>query len=52
MTPVTILLIIICVVIGYILGGIPTGYFVAKLSGVDIRKTGSGNIGSSNRSFA
>jgi len=48
MTPVMILLTIVCVVIGYVLGGIPTGYFIAKLAGVDIRKTGSGNIGATN----
>ena len=48
MNSVTIFLTIFCIVLGYILGGIPTGYFVAKLRGVDIRKTGSGNIGATN----
>lgn len=48
MTPVTILLTIICIAIGYILGGIPTGYFVARLRGLNIREMGSGNIGATN----
>ena len=33
---------------GYFLGSIPTGYLVARARGVDIRKTGSGNIGATN----
>ncbi len=48
MTAVTIFLTLICIVLGYILGGIPTGYFIAKLRGVDIRSMGSGNIGATN----
>jgi acyl phosphate:glycerol-3-phosphate acyltransferase len=32
----------------YLLGSIPTGYLVAKAKGIDIRKTGSGNIGATN----
>lgn len=32
----------------YLLGSIPTGYLVAKARGIDIRKTGSGNIGATN----
>ena len=32
----------------YLLGSIPTGYMVAKARGIDIRKTGSGNIGATN----
>jgi len=36
------------VVIGYLLGSIPTGYLVAGFKGVDIRKQGSGNIGATN----
>ncbi len=32
----------------YLLGSIPTGFLVAKARGVDIRKTGSGNIGATN----
>lgn len=33
---------------GYLLGSIPTGYLVGKARGVDIRTTGSGNIGATN----
>jgi glycerol-3-phosphate acyltransferase PlsY len=32
----------------YLLGSIPTGYLVARAKGVDIRSTGSGNIGATN----
>lgn len=35
-------------VIGYLIGSIPTGYLVAKANGVDIQKVGSGNIGATN----
>lgn len=34
--------------LGYFLGAIPFGYLVAKRAGVDIFKTGSGNIGATN----
>jgi len=39
---------VLCIIIGYFLGTIPTGYLVAKLRGVDIQKVGSGNIGATN----
>ena len=39
---------IICLIIGYAFGLFQTGYFVGKLNHVDIRKTGSGNSGSTN----
>ena len=32
----------------YFLGAIPTGYLVGRVRGIDIRKTGSGNIGATN----
>jgi acyl phosphate:glycerol-3-phosphate acyltransferase len=32
----------------YLAGSIPTGYIVGSLVGVDLRKTGSGNIGATN----
>ena len=32
----------------YLLGSIPTGFLVARVMGVDIRKAGSGNIGATN----
>ena len=33
---------------GYLIGGIPFGYLIARARGVDIRKTGSGNVGATN----
>lgn len=35
-------------VIGYLLGTIPSGYLIARMYGVDIQKVGSGNIGATN----
>lgn len=32
----------------YLLGSIPSGYVLGKLSGVDVRQVGSGNIGATN----
>ncbi|MEN3369829.1 MAG: acyl phosphate:glycerol-3-phosphate acyltransferase [Verrucomicrobiota bacterium] len=34
--------------LGYLFGSFPTGYFVGRLAGVDIRSVGSGNIGATN----
>ena len=39
---------IILIIGAYLLGSIPTGLLLAKASGVDIRATGSGNIGATN----
>lgn len=39
---------VLCIIVGYFLGTIPTGYLVARLRGVDIQKVGSGNIGATN----
>ena len=39
---------ILIVVVGYLLGSIPTGFLVAKAKGIDIRSAGSGNIGATN----
>lgn len=33
---------------GYVLGAVPTGYLVGRAFGVDVRKVGSGNIGTAN----
>lgn len=33
---------------GYLLGSLPTGYLVGRARGVDLRTTGSGNIGATN----
>ena len=32
----------------YLLGSIPAGYLAGRIAGIDIRKTGSGNIGATN----
>ncbi|MDO9541968.1 MAG: glycerol-3-phosphate 1-O-acyltransferase PlsY [Kiritimatiellia bacterium] len=34
--------------LAYLIGAIPSGYLLARLKGVDIRKVGSGNIGATN----
>src|ERR1044071_5548356 len=39
---------ILAILFGYLLGSVPSGYLVGARSGVDIRKTGSGNIGATN----
>jgi len=40
---------IIAVVLGYLLGSIPSAYIVTRLAtGKDIRKLGSGNVGGNN----
>jgi glycerol-3-phosphate acyltransferase PlsY len=39
---------VVVIVIGYLVGSVPTGYLVAKAHGVDIQKVGSGNIGATN----
>lgn len=39
---------IICIVVAFLSGSIPFGYFAGKLKGIDIRQHGSGNIGATN----
>ncbi len=39
---------VLIVLLGYVLGAVPTGLLVGWASGVDIRKVGSGNIGTAN----
>lgn len=43
-----ILRIVLCLLFGYIFGCFSTGYFVAKVRKLDLRKYGSGNIGTTN----
>ena len=40
--------ILIILVVAYMLGSIPFGLIIGKMKGIDIRKYGSGNIGTSN----
>ena len=39
---------ILCVLFGYVIGGINPSYIIGRLRGIDIRKKGSGNAGASN----
>lgn len=39
---------VIILIIGYVFGCFSTGYIVGKMNGMDIRSTGSGNIGTTN----
>ena len=39
---------IVLVLVGYVLGAVPTGYLVGRAFGVDVRTVGSGNIGTAN----
>jgi glycerol-3-phosphate acyltransferase PlsY len=43
-----ILKIILCLIFGYLFGCFSTAYFVGKINKVDIRKYGSGNMGTTN----
>ena len=36
------------VLVGYMLGSIPSGYLAGRLRGVDLRREGSGNVGATN----
>ncbi len=40
--------VILAFVIGYLFGAFPTGYFLGRLYGVDVRRLGSGRTGGSN----
>ena len=39
---------VICLLIGYVFGLFQTAYFYGKTKGIDIRKYGSGNAGTTN----
>ncbi len=45
----TVLAILLCIFVGYLLGSIPTGYWVGRAwGGIDIREHGSGSMGATN----
>lgn len=39
---------ILLILFAYLLGSVPTGYILGHVSGVDVRKAGSGNVGATN----
>lgn len=44
----TIFLTVLCALIGYLAGAFPTGVWVSRAYGINIREHGSGNIGATN----
>lgn len=44
----TAMLAVALIIMGYLIGAIPTGYLVCRAFGVDLRGVGSGNIGTAN----
>jgi glycerol-3-phosphate acyltransferase PlsY len=42
------LFLVLAVFVGYLIGGLPFGYWTGRLWGVDIRRVGSGNVGATN----
>ncbi len=42
------IMILLGIITAYLLGSIPTSYLIGKISGVDVRKHGSGNVGATN----
>ncbi|MCE5277074.1 MAG: glycerol-3-phosphate 1-O-acyltransferase PlsY [Planctomycetaceae bacterium] len=48
MTPADIVQLIAMALAGYVLGSTPTGVIIARFKGVDLRKSGSGNVGATN----
>src|SRR5262245_14864254 len=41
-------MLVVCLVGSYLLGSIPFGYLAGRLAGIDIRQSGSGNVGATN----
>ena len=39
---------ILLIVLGYLLGSVPVGFILGSRSGIDVRKSGSGNVGATN----
>jgi acyl phosphate:glycerol-3-phosphate acyltransferase len=39
---------VLLIISGYLIGSVPAGYVLGRLSGVDVRNTGSGNVGATN----
>jgi glycerol-3-phosphate acyltransferase PlsY len=42
------ILVIVTIILGYIIGSIPTAYIIARIKGIDIFNVGSGNMGANN----
>jgi glycerol-3-phosphate acyltransferase PlsY len=42
------LAIVLLVIFAYVIGSVPSGYLLGKMSGIDVRNVGSGNIGATN----
>jgi glycerol-3-phosphate acyltransferase PlsY len=40
--------IVLLIVFAYLMGSVPSGYLLGKMSGIDVRSVGSGNIGATN----
>ena len=40
--------IVLLIVFAYVVGSVPSGYILGKMSGIDVRSIGSGNIGATN----
>jgi glycerol-3-phosphate acyltransferase PlsY len=42
------LAIVLLIFFAYVIGSVPSGYILGKISGIDVRSVGSGNIGATN----